>query len=97
MTRHLFLIVDKKTNGILETNEVIERDTTSAYGEWVGVLWAHMIHLYDTGRYKHQKLVLLAPNPEDYKTITDEQIERFCLLRARVQGAEFFTRNAPRC
>ncbi len=74
MTRHLFLIVDKKTG------EVLERDTTTAYGEWVGALWAHIIHLYDTGKYKTQKLVHLAPKPEDCRTITDEQIERFCRL-----------------
>ena len=74
MTKHTFLIVDKATG------EILERDYTTAYGEWVGALWANMIHLYDTGKYKTQKLVHLAPKIEDCQTITDEQIINFCKL-----------------
>ena len=74
MTAHIFLIVDKKSG------EIIERDRTTAYMEWVGCLWANIIHLYDTGLYKTLKLVHLAPNPEDCKTITDKQIINFCML-----------------
>lgn len=74
MARHVFLIIDK------ESGDIIERDSTTAAYEWIGCLWANMIHLYDTGKYKTQKLVHLAPKPEDCKTITDEEIIRFCML-----------------
>lgn len=73
MTKHIFLIVDKATG------EVIARDSTTAYGEWVGALLWYIIHLYDTGKYKTQKLVHLAPNPENCRTFTDEQIIRFSM------------------
>jgi len=79
MTTHIFLIVDKATG------EILERDKTTAYGEWVGCLWANIIYLYDTGLYKTRKLVHIAPNPEDCQTITDEQIINFCRLMGAPQ------------
>lgn len=71
MTKHIFMIKDELTG------EIVEKYTTTWYGEWVGALWGEMIFLYENGLHERFSIVHLAPKPEECKTYRKEDIERF--------------------
>jgi len=71
MTKHYFLKVNR------ETKEITHRDTTTAYGEYVGALWYYLIEMFDTGEYKTHNLVHLHPKPEFCKTYREDDIANF--------------------